>query len=155
MLHRASCELQFYRRPWEQLRHLIVVLVNFQNLRVFLFYSFVLYFFLYLFRLYQKHLQPHLFVVDDLRLYRQMVNQLVMQMVSDKEMNQLLDVNYQQHLLDVDYFVADVQQNLDVLNQDVHLTLADVVLVVFFLVCVLLHLDELVLLVDGLHRYLN
>jgi uncharacterized membrane protein len=84
-----------------------------------------------------------------------MVNQLVMQMVSDKEMNQLLDVNYQQHLLDVDYFVADVQQNLDVLNQDVHLTLADVVLVVFFLVCVLLHLDELVLQVDGLHRYLN
>jgi uncharacterized membrane protein len=84
-----------------------------------------------------------------------MVNQLVMQMVSDKEMNQLLDVNYQQHLLDVDYFVADVQQNLDVLNQDVHLTSADVVLVVFFLVCVLLHLDELVLQVDGLHRYLN
>jgi uncharacterized membrane protein len=84
-----------------------------------------------------------------------MVNQLVMQMVSDKEMNQLLDVNYQQHLLDVDYFVADGQQNLDVLNQDVHLTSADVVLVVFFLVCVLLHLDELVLQVDGLHRYLN
>jgi hypothetical protein len=84
-----------------------------------------------------------------------MVNQLVMQMVSDKEMNQLLDVNYQQHLLDVDYFVADVLQNLGVLNLDVHLTLADVVLVVFFLVCVLLHLDELVLQVGGLHRYLN
>ena len=67
----------------------------------------------------------------------------------------MLDENCQQHLLDVDYFVADVLQNLGVLNQDVHLTLADVVLVVFFLVCVLLHLDELVLQVDGLHRYLN
>ena len=66
-----------------------------------------------------------------------------------------MDVHYQQHLLDVDYFAADVLQNLGVLNQDVHLTLADVVLVVFFPVCVLLHLDELVLLVDGLHRYLN
>jgi hypothetical protein len=66
-----------------------------------------------------------------------------------------LDVHYQQHLLDVDYFAVDVLQNLGVLNQDVHLTLADVVLVVFFLVCVLLHLGELVLLVDGLHRYLN
>ena len=76
-------------------------------------------------------------------------------MVSDKEMNQLLDVNCQQHLLDVDYFAADVLQNLGVLNQDVHLTLADVVLVVFFLACVLLHLGELVLLVGGLHRYLN
>jgi hypothetical protein len=66
-----------------------------------------------------------------------------------------LDENCQQHLLDVDYFVAGVLQNLGVLNQDVHLTLVDVVLVVFFPVCVLLHLDELVLLVDGLHRYLN
>ena len=66
-----------------------------------------------------------------------------------------MDVHYQQHLLDVDYFAVDVLQNLGVLNQDVHLTLADVVLVVFFLVCVLLHLDELVLQVDGLHRYLN
>ena len=66
-----------------------------------------------------------------------------------------MDVHYQQHLLDVDYFAVDVLQNLGVLNQDVHLTSADVVLVVFFLVCVLLHLDELVLQVDGLHRYLN
>ena len=67
----------------------------------------------------------------------------------------MLDVNYQQHLLDVDYFVADVLQNLGVLNQDVHLTLADVVLVVFFLVCVLLHLGELVLLVDELYCHQN
>ena len=67
----------------------------------------------------------------------------------------MLDVNWQQHLLDVDYFVADVLQNLGVLNQDVHLTLVDVVLVVFFLVCVLLHLDELVLLVDELYCHLN
>ena len=67
----------------------------------------------------------------------------------------MLDVSCQQHLLDVDYFVADVQQNLGVLNLDVHLTLADVVLVEFFLVCVLLHRGELVLQVGGLHRYLN
>ena len=67
----------------------------------------------------------------------------------------MLDENCQQHLLDVDYFVAGVLQNLGVLNQDVHLTLADVVLVVFFLVCALLHLDELVLQVDELYCHLN
>ena len=67
----------------------------------------------------------------------------------------MLDVNYQQHLLDVDYFAVGVLQNLGVLNQDVHLTSADVVLVVFFLACVLLHLGELVLLVGGLNCYLN
>ena len=67
----------------------------------------------------------------------------------------MLDANLRQHLLDVDYFAADVLQNLGALNQDVHLTLVDVVLVVFFQVCVLLHLGELVLQVDDLYCHLN
>jgi len=62
----------------ELLRHLIVVLVNFQNLRVFLSYSFVRDLCPYLFRLCQMHLRHHHVVVDVRRLFRQMVNQLVM-----------------------------------------------------------------------------
>jgi hypothetical protein len=138
----------------EQLPHLIVVLVDFQNLHVFLSYSFVLYFFLYLYHLYQMHQLRRLFAVAARRLFHQMVKQQEQNLVCDKEMNQLLDVNLV-HQLALDYFAQDVRQNLDEQSQDEHLTLVDVVLVVIFQEFFLVHLDELVLQVDVVRHRLN
>jgi hypothetical protein len=77
-------------------------------------------------------------------------------MVNDKEMKNHQDVmNLVHQLLAVDYFVPDVLQNLDEQNQDVHLTLVDVVRVVIFQVFFRLHQDELVLPVDVVHRRQN
>ena len=73
----------------EQLRHLIVVLVDFQNLHVFLFYSFVRGPYLFLCHLYQMHQLRRLFAVAARRLYHQMVKQQEQNLVCDKEMNQL------------------------------------------------------------------
>jgi hypothetical protein len=68
-----------------------------------------------------------------------------MLMVSDKEMMNYQDVmNLVHQMLVVDYFGQDVLQNLDEQNQDVHLTLVDVVLVVIFQEFFRLHQDELV-----------
>jgi hypothetical protein len=68
-----------------------------------------------------------------------------MLMVSDKEMMNYQDVmNLVHQMLVVDYFGQDVLQNLGEQNQDVHLTLVDVVLVVIFQEFFRLHQDELV-----------
>jgi hypothetical protein len=68
-----------------------------------------------------------------------------MLMVSDKEMMNYQDVmNLVYQMLVVDYFGQDVLQNLGEQNQDVHLTLVDVVLVVIFQEFFRLHQDELV-----------
>ncbi len=75
-------------------------------------------------------------------------------MVSDKEMMNYQDVMKLVHqMLVVDYFVQDVLQNLDEQNQDVHLTLVDVVLVVIFQEFFRLRQDELVWLVDVVRRH--
>jgi hypothetical protein len=140
----------------ELLRHLIVVLVDFQNLRVFLFYSFVRGPYLFLFHLYQMHQLRHRVVVDDRRLCHQMVNRWEMLMVSDKEKKNFQDVMKLVHqMLVVDYFVQDVRQNLDEQNQDVNLTLVDVVLVVIFQEFFRLHQCELVWPVDVVRRRQN
>jgi hypothetical protein len=55
----------------------------------------------------------------------------------------------------VDYFAQDVQQNLDEQNQDVHLTLVDVVQVVIFREFFRLRQGELVLPVDVVRRRQN
>jgi hypothetical protein len=79
-----------------------------------------------------------------------------MLMVNDKEMMNHQDVmNLVHQMLGVDYFVPDVLQNLDEQNQDVHLTLVDVVRVVIFQVFFHLHQDELVLPVDVVRRRQN
>jgi hypothetical protein len=68
-----------------------------------------------------------------------------MLMVSDKEMMNYQDVmNLVHQMLVVDYFGQDVLQNLGEQNQDVHLTLVDVVLVVIFQEFFRLHQDEFV-----------
>jgi cell division protein FtsB len=59
------------------------------------------------------------------------------------------------HQLALDYFVQDVQQNLDEQSRDEHLTLVVVVLVVTFREFFLVHLDELVLQVDVVRHRLN
>jgi hypothetical protein len=85
-----------------------------------------------------------------------MVRRQEMLMVNDKEMKNHQDVLILVHqMLDVDYFVPDVLQNLDEQNQDVHLTLVDVVQVVIFQVFFRLHQDELVLPVDVVRRRQN
>jgi hypothetical protein len=77
-------------------------------------------------------------------------------MVNDKEMKNHQDVmNLVHQTQDVDYFVPDVLQNLDEQNQDVHLTLVDVVQVVIFQEFFRLHQDELVLPVDVVRRRQN
>jgi hypothetical protein len=79
-----------------------------------------------------------------------------MLMVSDKEMKNYQDVMQLVHqMLGADYFVPDVLQNLDEQNQDVHLTLVDVVLVVIFQESFHLHQDELALPVDVVHHRQN
>jgi hypothetical protein len=79
-----------------------------------------------------------------------------MLMVSDKEMMNYQDVvNLVHQMLVVDYFGQDVLQNLDEQNQDVHLTLVDVVLVVIFQEFFRLHQVELVWLVDVVRRRQN
>jgi hypothetical protein len=79
-----------------------------------------------------------------------------MLMVNDKEKQNFQDVMKMVHqMLVVDYFVPDVLQNLDEQNQDVHLTLVDVVLVVIFQEFFRLHQDELALLVDVVHHRQN
>jgi hypothetical protein len=79
-----------------------------------------------------------------------------MLMVNDKEMMNHQDVmNLVHQLLDVDYFAQDVLQNLDEQNQDVHLTLVDVVQVVIFREFFRLHQDELVLPVDVVRHRQN
>jgi hypothetical protein len=88
------------------------------------------------------------------RLYHQMVKQQEQNLVCDKEMNQLLDVNLV-HQLALDYFAQDVRQNLDEQSQDEHLTLVVVVLVVIFQEFFLVHLDELVLQVVVVRHHLN
>jgi hypothetical protein len=85
-----------------------------------------------------------------------MVNQQEMLMVNDKEKQNFQDVMKMVHqMLVVDYFVPDVLQNLDEQNQDVHLTLVDVVLVVIFQEFFRLHQDELALPVDVVHHRQN
>jgi hypothetical protein len=85
-----------------------------------------------------------------------MVRRQEMLMVNDKEMMNHQDVlNLVHQLQDVDYFAPDVQQNLDEQNQDVHLTLVDVVQVVIFQEFFHLHQDELVLPVDVVRRRQN
>jgi hypothetical protein len=85
-----------------------------------------------------------------------MVRRQEMLMVNDKEMKNHQDVLILVHqMLDVDYFAPDVLQNLDEQNQDVHLTLVDVVQVVIFQVFFHLHQDELVLPVDVVRRRQN
>jgi hypothetical protein len=77
-------------------------------------------------------------------------------MVSDKEMMNHQDVlNLVHQMLGVDYFAQDVLQNLDEQNQDVHLTLVDVVQVVIFREFFRLHQDELVLPVDVVRHRQN
>jgi hypothetical protein len=77
-------------------------------------------------------------------------------MVNDREMMNHQDVmNLVHQLQDVDYFVQDVLQNLDEQNQDVNLTLVDVVRVVIFQEFFRLHQDELVLPVDVVRRHQN
>jgi hypothetical protein len=77
-----------------------------------------------------------------------------MLMVSDKEMMNYQDVmNLVHQMLVVDYFGQDVLQNLGEQNQDVHLTLVDVVLVVIFQEFFRLRQDELVWLVDVVRRH--
>jgi hypothetical protein len=79
-----------------------------------------------------------------------------MLMVNDKEMMNHQDVlNLVHQMPDVDYFAQDVLQNLDEQNQDVHLTLVDVVRVVIFQEFFRLHQDELVLPVDVVRRRQN
>jgi hypothetical protein len=79
-----------------------------------------------------------------------------MLMVNDKEKQNFQDVMKMVHqMLVVDYFVPDVLQNLDEQNQDVHLTLVDVVQVVIFQEFFRLHQDELVLPVDVVRRRQN
>jgi hypothetical protein len=79
-----------------------------------------------------------------------------MLMVNDKEKQNFQDVMKMVHqMLVVDYFVPDVLQNLDEQNQDVHLTLVDVVLVVIFQEFFRLHQDELALPVDEVHHRQN
>jgi hypothetical protein len=79
-----------------------------------------------------------------------------MLMVNDKEMMNHQDVlNLVHQLQDVDYFAQDVQQNLDEQNQDVHLTLVDVVRVVIFQEFFRPRQDELVLPVDVVRRRQN
>jgi hypothetical protein len=85
-----------------------------------------------------------------------MVRRQEMLMVNDKEMMNHQDVlNLVHQLLDVDYFAQDVQQNLDEQNQDVHLTLVDVVQVVIFREFFRLRQGELVLPVDVVRRRQN
>ena len=155
-LHRVASLQQSCHHRVEQLRHLIVVLVDFQNLHVFLFYSFVRVLYLFLCHLYQTLQLRHRVVVDDRHLCHQMVRRQEMLMVNDKEMKNHQDVmNLVHQLLAVDYFVPDVLQNLGEQNQDVHLTLVDVVRVVIFQVFFRLHQDELVLPVDVVRRRQN
>jgi hypothetical protein len=79
-----------------------------------------------------------------------------MLMVSDKEMKNYQDVMQLVHqMLGADYFVPDVLQNLDVLNQDEHQTLVDVDLVVTFQEFCHLRQDGLALLVDVFLRRQN
>jgi hypothetical protein len=85
-----------------------------------------------------------------------MVRRQEMLMVNDKEMKNHQDVlNLVHQLLAVDYFAQDVQQNLDEQNQDVHLTLVDVVQVVIFREFFRLRQGELVLPVDVVRRRQN
>jgi hypothetical protein len=85
-----------------------------------------------------------------------MVRRQEMLMVNDKEMMNHQDVlNLVHQMLDVGYFAQDVLQNLDEQNQDVHLTLVDVVRVVIFQEFFRLHQDELVLPVDVVRRHQN
>ena len=77
-------------------------------------------------------------------------------MVNDKEKQNFQDVMKMVHqMLVVDYFVPDVLQNLDEQNQDVHLTLVDVVQVVIFREFFRLRQGELVLPVDVVRRRQN